>query len=66
MSRVVFYTHFKEKLVIKSDISAPEIFKAEKNKDVLITIDNSDSKSFEYISSNIGRFSFSTSKFLLL
>ena len=53
MSRVVFYTHFKEKLVIKSDISAPEIFKAEKNKDVLITIDNSDSKSFEYILGNI-------------
>ena len=66
MSRVVFYTHFKEKLVIKSDISAPEISKAEKNKDVLITIDNSDSKSFEYIFGNIGRFSFSTSKFLLL
>ena len=53
MSRVVFYTHFKEKLVIKSDISAPEISKAEKNKDVLITIDNSDSKSFEYSFGNI-------------
>ena len=35
MSRVVFYTHFKEKLVVKSDISDPEISKAGKNKDVL-------------------------------
>ena len=35
MSRVVFYTHFKEKLVIKSDISDPEISKAGKNIDAL-------------------------------
>ena len=32
MSRVVFYTHFKEKLVKKSDSSDPEISKAGEEK----------------------------------
>ena len=64
MSRVVFYTHFKEKLVKKSDSSDPELSKAGGKR--CVTLDNSDSKRFEYIFGNISQFTFSAAKFLLL
>ena len=54
MSRVVFYIHFKEKLVVKSDISDPETSKAWKNKDVLhwITVIAKDLNIYSVISAN--------------
>ena len=54
MSRVVFYTHFKEKLVIKSDSLDPEISKAGGKKDVLhlITVIAKDLNIYSVISAN--------------
>ena len=47
-------THLKEELVIESDISAPEISKALKNKDVLplITVITKDLNIYSVISAN--------------